>query len=191
MQAAEKVDVTLDSAVLKRVVELTQNVKFKKLKNGTIKFSLPWIVTELNGKLLVKMQSSFRKLDDQQADLVDFVKVILETFPKDDKETLFLIICAVNFYRRITEVYGIEKAVHFRDVTNFIIDDMMVKDKEGGSIKTKLQPPKNRFSHVEKLRDIDVSPPLLLGDSQVGLKRFIKDKVEIDKNIHKEGTMKK
>jgi hypothetical protein len=122
MQGSPRDQLPLDPALLKKVVDYTETVQFRPTKNGVPKFSIPWMVAELNGKLLVKLQNEFRKLDDQKADVVDFVKVILDTFVEEDKEKLFLIVCAVEFYKRITEVYGLDKHVHFRDLTNFIID---------------------------------------------------------------------
>jgi len=68
---------------------------------------------------------------------------------------------------------------------------MMNKEKDGGSLKTKVTAPKNKFTHVDRVREIDVQPPVTIGDSQIGIKRFRKDKVEIDKNVHKEGALKK
>ena len=58
-------------------------------------------------------------------------------------------------------------------------------------VKSKAVALKNHFSNTEEVREIDIDPPILYGDSQVGIRRLKKDKLHVDKNLHRDGSIKK
>lgn len=68
---------------------------------------------------------------------------------------------------------------------------MVEKDKDSSVVKTKAVALKNHFSNVEDVRPIDVFPPVLFGNSQVGIKRLRKDRSIVDKNLQKKAFIKK
>jgi hypothetical protein len=68
---------------------------------------------------------------------------------------------------------------------------MVDKDKDGTVVKTKAVALKNHFSNVEGVRPMDVNPPVLFGNSQVGIRRLHKDRSIVDKNLQKKGFIKK
>lgn len=59
------------------------------------------------------------------------------------------------------------------------------------AVKTKTVALKNRFEHVDELRQIDLDPPVLKGDAQVGIKRLKKDRILVDNNLQRDGLLKK
>jgi ClpP class serine protease len=61
------------------------------------------------------------------------------------------------------------------------------QEKETLVLKTKSVPVKNTFSRIEGIRPIDIDPPVVLANAQMGLRRLTKEKNLVDKNGGKQG----
>jgi hypothetical protein len=198
MRFAEREPKPLERGVIKQIIDAIDKLPSTRVESGCLKYSIEWMAEELNGPILVRLNGHFRNLERNEADLVDFVKIIVEELKEEDKELMLLIICAIDFFKRVSETYGLKNTIAFKDVTNFLIEVWLIvnqqitdKDKDSAVIKTKVVALKNHFSHVDEVRSIDVNPPILFGNSQVGIKRLKKDKTIVDKNVEKKGFILK
>lgn len=117
----------MERGVIKKIMEVAESVRQTKTEEGHLKFSVAWFVQVLNGSILIKLHSKMSCMENQEADLVDFVKTTMELIPIDDKEVLFLIVSATDFFKQVCETYGLQKAIRFKDVTNFVIEVSQIK----------------------------------------------------------------
>lgn len=109
---------------IKRLVDASYDYCLSKMSgdDSSSLYSIKWLVDMFSGSLLKEMNLFFKRIEKQQADLVDFVRVILELIEYDAKDSIFVVICAIDMFKRITEVYGLHQFISFKDVTNFMID---------------------------------------------------------------------
>lgn len=122
MSFAERDNKTLGAGIIKQIAEAIERFPMSKTQSGTTKFSVDWLAEELNGPILSRLRTKFRHFSRQEADLVDFVKLILEEIGFADTEAMPLVICAIEFFKRVVETFSLKKAIQFKHVTDFLID---------------------------------------------------------------------
>lgn len=198
MRSASEDTSQLDKGLIRQIVEAVECLQIEKTESGIEKFSVKWFVEQLNGPMLARFNDKIRGLADEEADLVDFVKITLELVKEKDYEVVLVVASAIDFYKQVCETYGLRQAIKSKHISDFVIEvgqsdgqQMVDGDKDGATVKTKAVAMKNHFSNVEGVRQIDVDPPILFGNSQVGLKRLRKERTLVDRNLDKKGFIKK
>lgn len=122
MRVADKTALPLERGVIRKIIEIGESYSNTKTDEGYLKFSMSWFIQALNGPILSKFHTKIASLESQQADLVDFVKLVVELIKETDREVLFLIVIAIDFFKNVCEAYGLQKTIRFKDITNFLID---------------------------------------------------------------------
>ena len=111
----------IDKNQLQRLLDVLEKLEVKNNEHGIPKYSLEWVLRELNGPALAKMQTRLSELEGQRADLVDFVKVLADVVMIDPQEGLFFVTCATDLFRRISETQDVQQFVDFKHITDFLI----------------------------------------------------------------------
>lgn len=111
----------IDKNQLQRLLDVLEKLEVKSSDNGIVKYSLEWVLNELNGPALAKLQLRLTDLEGQRADLVDFVKVLADVVMIDPQEGLFFVTCATDLFRRISETQDVQQFVDFKHITDFLI----------------------------------------------------------------------
>jgi hypothetical protein len=122
MRFAERDPKPLERGVVMQIVEAVESMPETKSESGAVKYSVQWLAEELNGPILTRLHTRFRYFEKQEADLVDFVKLVLEEVVVPESESVPLVVCTIDFFRRIAETFALKKGILFKHVTDFLID---------------------------------------------------------------------
>lgn len=111
----------LDKNQLQKLLDVLEKLEVKNNDYGVQKYSLEWIMRELNGPNLAKVQTRLSELEGQRADLVDFVKALGDVVMIDPQEGLFFVVCATELFRRVCETQDVQQYIDFKHLTDFLI----------------------------------------------------------------------
>lgn len=137
------------------------------------------------------IENKFKEFDKRGVDLVDFVKIFLTCFDHQDHETIYIVISLIEFYKTMLESLGLEDYVKFTHFTNFIVENFIEKNNNNYVLPTKkLAEPKHFERDISRIREIDLSPPIVYGKSNVGIKRILTNKIETDSHRHNNSEIK-
>lgn len=122
MRFAERDPKPLEGGIIRQIVNAVECLPETRTESGAVRFSVQWLAEELNGPILTRIHTRFKQFEKQEADLIDFVKLVLEEIVVADKESVPLVICAIDFYKRLAESFSLKKVILFKHVTDFLID---------------------------------------------------------------------
>lgn len=122
MRFAERDPKPLEGGVIREIVDAVETLPETRTESGAVKFSIQWLAEELNGPILTRIHTRFRHFEKHEADLIDFVKLVLEEIVVSEKESVPLVICAIDFYKRVVESFSLKKGILFKHVTDFLIE---------------------------------------------------------------------
>lgn len=87
------------------------------------KYTKSWLLSKIEDSDQVNLiEQKFKEYDVHGVDIIDFVRIMLNIIQHDEKETLYIVIALIEFFKDITESYNLITNVKCSDVINYIID---------------------------------------------------------------------
>lgn len=112
----------MDKNIIKNILGILDSIDVGSIFKQERQFSSAWLLGQLTGGTLVKMQIRFKNYAENGVDVADFMRIILELVDVARPNLFHLAMASIQLYQNICEAYALSEIVRFRDVTNYIID---------------------------------------------------------------------
>lgn len=88
--------------------------------NYLSKFTVEYIVSAIEKDKITLLERAFKDFDKRGVDIIDFTKIFLSIVSHLEKETLYLVMALVEFFRTISESLNAPNFLKFQDITDYI-----------------------------------------------------------------------
>ena len=88
--------------------------------NYLSKFTVEYIVSAIEKDKITLLERAFKDFDKRGVDIIDFAKIFLSIVSHLEKETLYLVMALVEFFRTISESLNAPNFLKFQDITDYI-----------------------------------------------------------------------
>lgn len=88
--------------------------------NYLSKFTVEYIASAIEKDKITLLERAFKDFDKKGVDIIDFVKIFLSIVSHQEKETLYLVMALVEFFRIISENRNTPNFLKFQDITDYI-----------------------------------------------------------------------
>jgi hypothetical protein len=112
----------LDKNVLRGILGVVEGLDVGSILRGERQLGGGWLLGQLTGGLLVKMQIRFKNYAEDGVDVADFARVVLELVDVPRPQRFHLAMASIQLYQNVCEAYALSDVVRFKDLTNYIID---------------------------------------------------------------------
>jgi hypothetical protein len=89
--------------------------------NYLSKFTVDYIISAIEKDKINHLERAFKDFDKKGVDIIDFVKIFLSLISHQERETLYLVMALVEFFRIISEnINNSSNFIKFQEITDYI-----------------------------------------------------------------------
>lgn len=86
------------------------------------RYDSTWLLDTLNGDKLQLIESKFKLYEKKGVDIIDFVKILLESLEHRQEETVYITLNLVDIFKGIAESMNLKDHIKFSDFTSYIVE---------------------------------------------------------------------
>ena len=85
-------------------------------------FSKSYLIHIMDKQKLIEFEKKFKVLGDKGVDICDFLKIFITTIEHKEDETLYLVLCIIDFFKDISEANNMIKYIKYSQFTSYVCE---------------------------------------------------------------------
>ncbi|KAL4492632.1 hypothetical protein ABPG72_007745 [Tetrahymena utriculariae] len=177
-----------DESLTEKVVEQLLKQKDKQTKVPLIeKISINYIMNTIEKEHFSKLESAFFNYGKKGVSILEFIKIFLELNQFKTEENIYYLMALVDLYQQIQQNMKEERIIKFSDFTDFYYKFFQEKQQiSENKVQTYLMPPQKIIdSNFQNQREIDIDPPIIIGQNEQDFLRLNIETLRFDSLKHR------
>ncbi|EAS04189.2 WD40 domain protein, putative (macronuclear) [Tetrahymena thermophila SB210] len=177
-----------DESLTQKVVEQLLKQKDKQSNAPLIeKISINYIMNTIEKEHFSKLESAFFNYGKKGVGILEFIKIFLELNRFKTEENIYYLMALVDLYQQIQQNMKEERSIQFSDFTDFYYEFFQEKQQISEyKVQTYLMPPQKIIdSNFQNQREIDIDPPVIVGQNEQDFLRLNIETLRFDSLKHR------
>ncbi|KAL4446069.1 hypothetical protein ABPG74_021608 [Tetrahymena malaccensis] len=188
LQETEQLGDDFDESLTEKVVEQLLKQKDKQSNALLIeKISINYIMNTIEKEHFSKLESAFFNYGKKGVGILEFIKIFLELNRFKTEENIYYLMALVDLYQQIQQNMKEERIIQFSDFTDFYYEFFQEKQQISEyKVQTYLMPPQKIIdSNFQNQREIDIDPPVIIGQNEQDFMRLNIETLRFDSLKHR------